>query len=122
VKRPAKKDFSSFICRPYCIFFKEGQKEDMACGGALAVMRLITGGLLSIEDIHGSANSHITPDCDLLLFELVCRSCPFVVDGCDYRLPTPPTDAVACGGLVLLGLLYDAGVINADALRTIAHE
>jgi hypothetical protein len=120
--RPVKKDFSDFICRPFCVFFKEGQKEDMACGGALAVARLIAAGLLSTEDIPQPAGSRISPENDRLLFELVCRSCPFVLDGCDYRLPTPPDDAVACGGLILLGRLFDSRIISADALRNTDYE
>ncbi len=121
-KQPLKRDFSDFICRPFCVFFKEGQKEDMACGGALAVARLTATGLLSTDDIPEPADSRISPQNDRLLFELVCRSCPFVLDGCDYRLPTPPDDAVACGGLILLGHLLDSGIINADALQYTAHE
>jgi hypothetical protein len=121
-KPPVKRDFSDYICRPYCVFFKEGQKEDMACGGALAVARLTAGGLLSTEDIPKSEVTHISPKNDGLLFELVCRSCPFVIDGCDYRLADPPDDAVACGGLILLGHLFDSGIITADALRKTIHE
>lgn len=122
MKGPVKKEFSDFICGPYCIFFKAGQKEDMACGGALAVMRLIADDLLSIDDFPEPSNAPAAPDSDPLLLELVCRSCPFMLDGCDFRLPMPPADAVACGGLILLGLLYDSRMLTTEALRTIAHE
>jgi hypothetical protein len=122
MKRPAKKEFSDFICRPYCVFFREGQKEDMACGGALRVMELIESGLLSIELFPESSGVCGIPDGDPILFELICRSCPFVIDGCDFRLPTPPADAVACGGFALLAFLHNAGMITSDELRKIAHE
>ncbi len=122
MKRPTKKEFSDFICRPYCVFFKEGQKEDMACGGALAIMKLIESGVLSVESLPESSNESDTGNSDPFLFELVCRSCPFVLDGCDFRLPTPPADAVACGGFVLLALLYNSGAVTSNTLRTIIHE
>ncbi|MBI4633425.1 MAG: hypothetical protein HY742_06005 [Deltaproteobacteria bacterium] len=33
----SKNDFQEFICRPYCMFFKDGKKEEMACRGAQVV-------------------------------------------------------------------------------------
>lgn len=121
-KRPVKKEFSEFICRPYCTFFKDGQKEDMACGAALAAAQLIDAGLLSTEVFPEPEGIDVYPHDDRLLFELICRFCPFVHDGCDFRLPTPPTDAVACGGFVLLGALFHTGAVTPEMLRTVIHE
>jgi len=120
--RPLKKEFSEFICRPYCTFFKDGQKEDMACGAALVAAQLVVSGLLSIEVFPGTEDIDDYPYDDRLLFELICRFCPFVHDGCDFRLPAPPADAVACGGFVLLGALYRTGAVTSDMLRTVIHE
>jgi hypothetical protein len=94
----------------------------MACGGALTVVELIERGELSPERFPGSPDVCDLVDDDPLLFELICRRCPFVIDGCDFRLPEPPEDAVPCGGFRLLAFLYSAGMISAEALRTIAHE
>jgi hypothetical protein len=122
VTKPIKKEFSGFICRPYCAFFKEGQKDEMACGAALMAVSLIENGLLAIASFPALKQVDNAPRGDRLLFELICRSCPFVLDGCDFRLPTPPADAVACGGFVLLCALYRAGTVTSEMLRTIAHE
>lgn len=122
VKKPIKKEFSGFICRPYCAFFKEGQKDEMACGAALVAASLIENGLLTIASFPELEEVDDAPRSERLLFELICRSCPFVIDGCDFRLPTPPVDAVACGGLVLLSALYRAGTVTSDMLRTPPHE
>lgn len=108
-----KKEFADFICRPHCVFFKEGKKEDMACGGALALLDLIDEGLLSIEDLAVSGGRDDTAADDGLLYERICRRCPFVLDGCDFRLPTPPGDAVACGGYLLLRALFHSGTLTA---------
>lgn len=121
-KGPVKNDFSGFICRPYCIFFKEGQKEEMACGAAIVAATLVKSGALSIASFPEPEGISAPPRDDRLLFDLICRSCPFVRDGCDFRLPTPPVDAVACGGFVLLAALYRTGLLTPDILRTIAHE
>jgi len=114
-----KKSFSGFICRPYCAFFKEGQKEEMACGAAMAVATLVDRGLLSSESFPEPGSVDDVLNDDPLLFDLICRPCPFVLDGCDFRLPTPPADAVPCGGFVLLRALYFSGVLTPRMLRTV---
>ncbi len=120
--KPIKKEFSGFICRPYCAFFKEGQKDEMACGAALMAVSLMENGLLTIASFPELEEVDNAQRGDRLLFELICRSCPFVLDGCDFRLPTPPADAVACGGFVILCALYRTGTVTSEMLRTIAHE
>jgi hypothetical protein len=117
-----KKEFSGFICRPYCVFFKEGQKEEMACGAALTAAGLVENGLLSIDSFPRPGTVDNAPRDNHLLFDLICRTCPFVLDGCDFRLPTPPADAVACGGFVLLCALHRSGTLTSEILRTVSHE
>jgi hypothetical protein len=117
-----KKDFSAVVCRPYCVFFKEGQKEDMACGAAPAAMELILRGLVSVGDLPAPPSGGDLRRDNLRLREAICSTCPFVVDGCDFRLPQPPEDSVPCGGFVLLALLWDSGMIGPDELRTTVDE
>lgn len=121
MRKPTKQDFSAFICGPYCVFFKEGQKEDMACGAAPAAMELIRRGLVSIEDLPNPPDDQYLRRDNQHLREIICRTCPFVLDGCDFRLPEAPDDAVPCGGFVLLRLLLDTGVIEPGTLRAIVH-
>jgi hypothetical protein len=114
---PSKETFADYICRPYCIFYKEGVKDDMSCGGAIVVLQLIdagrwTPGRDSIPPVHTRNDN---PD----LESLVCRRCPFVLDGCDFRSPSPPSDAAPCGGFILLSRLIDAGTITLEDIREV---
>jgi hypothetical protein len=120
--QPTKREFSSIVCRPYCVFFKEGQKEDMACGAALVAVKLARRGLVSTGDLPGPPDAQSPVRDYPILRDLVCERCPFVLDGCDFRLPERPEDAVPCGGFVLLGLLLEAGMIDSESLRTYNDE
>ena len=118
-----KRGFSDYICRPFCVFFKEGQKEEMACGAAVTAARLIrlrnipTGEVASL--VRAQADTGKDGD---LLDALVCRYCPFVIDGCDFRSPSPPPDAVPCGGFILLGLLLSRGLITRRDIEDLGRE
>ena len=46
-----KKDFKDYICRPFCMFYKEGQKEEMACQGALVVESLVRQRRITIDQV-----------------------------------------------------------------------
>ncbi len=117
-----KKTFSDYICRPFCVFFKEGQKEEMACGAAVTAARIIrlrnirTGEIVSPVGAQAATGK----DGDLL-DSLVCRYCPFVIDGCDFRSLKPPPDAVPCGGYILLELLLSRGVITRQDIEDLGR-
>ena len=40
-QRMRKKHFKEYICRPFCKFFREGEKEEIACLGALVVEEMV---------------------------------------------------------------------------------
>jgi hypothetical protein len=118
-----KKGFSDYICRPYCVFFREGQKEEMACGGAVTAARIVgarnipTGEIASLTPEQADMDEK-----DDLLDALVCRSCPFVIDGCDFRSEEPQADAVPCGGFILLVLLLSRGLIARQDIEDLARD
>ena len=37
----AKITFQEYICRPFCIYFKDGKKEELACHGAQVIEMLV---------------------------------------------------------------------------------
>ena len=41
-----KADFKDYVCRPYCSFYKESQKEEMACRGAEVIITARSDGFL----------------------------------------------------------------------------
>ncbi len=111
----SKPDFIDYICRPYCMFFKEGEKEDMACLGARVAQALAEKACFSPEEAAAWARDESAwrdANRDALLFENVCRPCEFRAEDCEYRSEDPLADALPCGGLILLALLLARGVIH----------
>ena len=115
-----KIDFADFICRPFCMFFREGEKEEMACLGARVAECLAQRGEFNPEAVvvlnpgEASWRNELR---DAVLFENVCRACEFRADDCDYRSDDPPDDAVPCGGLILLAFLLSRGIIDPPVLN-----
>ncbi|MDQ1331027.1 MAG: hypothetical protein QG578_1292 [Thermodesulfobacteriota bacterium] len=118
----AKNDFKNYICRPYCIFFKEGQKEEMTCRGAEVIEKLVllghinTAGLPVFEKEPGLWRKYAN-----LLGKRVCATCSFMAEDCDFMSETPEAgsdaDIEPCGGFILLALLMENGLIGMPALE-----
>jgi hypothetical protein len=93
------------ICRDFCIYFKEGKKEEFRCGGYTYLSEHLT-----VNELACLCNT--IPEKDIIkkniptdnkeLFQLVCNKCEFLIDGCDYRdgCAAPP-----CGGYLLIDRL-----------------
>lgn len=114
----SKIDVKDFICRPFCRFFKEGEKEEMECGGAVAVEELIRRNRLDTNSMRtGKKEAALWRERDPLLSEHVCGRCEFRIDGCDYMSDNPPPDAEPCGGNILLLLLLRNKTISARDLE-----
>lgn len=116
----AKRDVEEFVCRPYCSFYREGEKEELICNGARLLEMLINRGALSPASLlaaeEGSALSLAEYD---RLQEIVCRACPFMAEDCDFRSETPPPGAEPCGGFILLSLLVGKGALPMERLEEI---
>lgn len=112
-KKMDKTDFKEYICRPWCMFFAEGEKEEMACLGARAAAWLVR------EDRVGSRDfESITKDRDLWekhrpgLARTVCRQCAFCAADCDFHSPEPEADIEPCGGYIVLAYLLENNTIG----------
>jgi hypothetical protein len=113
-----KTNFIDYICRPYCVYFKEGAKEDMACLGARIAEKLSEQSFFDPRAISMEKNpsAWLNQSRDAALLEIVCRRCEFMDDDCDYRSDSPPEDTQPCGGLILLSLLMSRAIIDIDCV------
>ncbi len=92
--------FTRRVCKDACAFYKPGKKEER-CGGYAFLIRHITAGelrgvrvrKLAESDFSGYARLRL-PDIEALL----CGSCDFRIDGCDFaeNCSGPP-----CGGYLI---------------------
>jgi hypothetical protein len=122
-----KKDFREYICRPYCMFFKEGQKEEMACRGADLAEKLIlskdvgTEGLIDINKKSRAWLYHAA------LFEKhICAACDFRAEDCDFASAASrgffDTDIEPCGGLIFLAIIIEKGLIEMPYIKRKSYE
>jgi len=113
-----KKNFKEYICRPFCKFFREGEKEEMACQGAQVIEQMVRSKRLdpALLPRNGKKPS-LWKNHDPVLVAHVCQNCPFKLNDCDYQSACPPPDAEPCGGYILLGLLKEKGLISARDLE-----
>ena len=119
----AKKDVEDFVCRPYCSFYREGEKEDLICNGARFLEVLMNKWGVYHEELAGvEEGSSLSPSEYTQLEEIVCRTCPFLADGCDFRSDPPPAVAEPCGGFILLALLVGKDVVQMARLKEIDVE
>jgi hypothetical protein len=108
-----KKDFKDYICRPFCMFYKDGQKEEMACQGALVVESLVGQRRISMEQVYLSIKDYqLCLKHKDTLTRYVCRQCPFMKEDCDFQSTAPSHDLEPCGGYMVLACLIENRVID----------
>jgi hypothetical protein len=107
----SKRDFQVYICRPFCCFYRPGEKEELACQGALVLERLAAGGVIQPDLLPDGVEKHtgLWRGDDPFLETQVCGPCPFREDGCDFRAVVRVDDAEPCGGYILLRILRERG-------------
>lgn len=109
----SKDDCQAYICRPYCMFFKDGEKEDISCRGAQIVERLVDSKRIDLMNMPPlKKETHLWSTYRTSLGGYICRSCPFFATDCDYQATEPSDDMEPCGGFILLAHLYDHKMIN----------
>jgi hypothetical protein len=114
----AKNSFQKYICRPYCMFFKDGQKEGVSCRGAEAVERLVHQGSVDLANIPALRKEPAAWEKHKdILGARVCRLCSFFPRDCDFQGEEEVEDAEPCGGFILLALLYESGLIRMTDLE-----
>jgi hypothetical protein len=113
-----KNSFQQYICRPYCMFFKDGQKEEMSCRGAEAVERLVQQGSVDPANMPALRKEPAVWERQKdALGARVCRTCAFFPEDCDYQGGEAVEGAEPCGGFILLSLLYQRGLIRMTDLE-----
>jgi hypothetical protein len=116
-----KAAFASYLCRPFCSFFRAGEKEEMACQGALVLAELVQRGRLDPESFPAAVEKERQrwQEEDVALERALCLPCPFALDGCDFHSELRSSETEPCGGYLLLQLLKDAGAISCAELNQV---
>ena len=118
-----KEDFKDYIWRPFCRFFREGEKKEMACLGARIVEGMVACGRLRSEDLsRNGKDPHLWAEHDLDLKRYLCQFCPFYAEDCDFQSEKPPAGSEPCGGYILLSLLKEKGMISISDLKEAVCE
>ena len=117
-----KKEFRDYVCRPFCMFFKTGSKEYLACQAALVIERLVERGQLNPDTLPKQKGPHLWEKRDPFLERVICETCSFMSDDCDYQSSTPPPGAEPCGGYLLLAFLKQKMLVNTADLMTLSEE
>jgi hypothetical protein len=118
----SKNDFKEYVCRPYCMFYKEGQKEEMACRGAEVLETLALQKYISPEELpRFEKESHLWGRYRAILGKYVCAQCPFRGNDCDFMSEASGSAHDAgiepCGGFILLVLLIENDFIDMSSLE-----
>src|SRR3990172_6729001 len=113
-----KHHFKEYICRPYCMYFKEGQKEDMACQGAQIIELLTDRKRIDVMKIPPlTKSSGLLEKYRQVLSSHVCSQCSFQADDCDFQSPEYQDGMEPCGGFILLAHLNENGLIKESDLE-----
>ena len=114
-----KAAFESYLCRPFCSFFRAGAKEEMACQGARVLAELVQRGRLIPEQLPAPEEKErcLWRKEDEELERILCLPCPFAADGCDFHSPLRSAATEPCGGYLLLQLLKEHGTITVADLE-----
>jgi hypothetical protein len=97
------------------MFFREGEKEEMACQGAVVVQGLVAKNRIdpSLVSCFEKVPA-IIKRADKSLNTYVCGNCEFRDEDCDFQSKTPPANCEPCGGYILLAILKDKGTVSPD--------
>lgn len=104
------------LCSRCCVWHKPGRKEELSCGGVIAIEKLGSG---SVPPAEQGEERNFKNKYSELLYELVCKLCPFLLDGCDFRDASVEHSVLPCGGVVLMDRLLISGNITEGQLRDI---
>ena len=118
----AKKDFKEYVCGPFCVFYKEGQKEEMACRGAEIAERLVLHKYIHPEELPKFKKDFaLWGKFRQILGRSICATCLFQEKDCDFAADDlkgqPRTDIEPCGGFIFLALLIENQLIDISILE-----
>lgn len=115
----SKAAFQSYLCRPFCAFFRADAKEELACQGARVLEVLLSNGRLALEQLPAAAakEQRRWQKKDKALERILCLPCPFALDGCDFHSVLRSATTEPCGGYLLLQLLKERGILTCADLN-----
>jgi len=111
-----RSEITALVCEPHCRFYRPGAKEELACGG----YRLFSDRVSAELAREWTRERRSTPlpqpfPHSARIEKLICATCPFRESDCDFMGKDSSAGAAPCGGYVLLTLLLQAGVSEAEA-------
>lgn len=113
-----KKTFQEYLCRPYCMFFKDGEKEEMACRAAGVLDTLVQRKYVDLTTIPSPIKNHdLWKKYRNVLDIPLCSHCPFRAEDCDFQAEVPSDDLEPCGGFILLVHLLANDLIQKSDLE-----
>ncbi|MFZ2629986.1 MAG: hypothetical protein WA081_07850 [Desulfosalsimonadaceae bacterium] len=116
-----KKAFIDYVCRPYCMFYKQGQKEEMACQGLRVVKILAENRQISEESLQlGPKDRQLWAKHRRMLTAHVCDHCSFQAGDCDFQSPLFSEGMEPCGGYTVLSLLLENDLISLPMLESLS--
>jgi hypothetical protein len=97
------------LCSRFCFFYKPLKDEKEVCEAFIVVERLNAQGSISFELAPESTDLSTKH----ALFSVLCPSCPFFYEDCDFAAGE---DSPPCGGFVFLSIALKKGLIDIDKL------
>ena len=95
------------------MFYKEGQKEELACLAAPVVATLVGQKRISLKQLHSAVKDRrLWLKHKQALTRYVCRRCSFMQADCDFQSGTPSDDLEPCGGYAVLACLFENRMID----------
>jgi hypothetical protein len=116
--RSKQERMERLVCAEHCRFFKPWQGESRRCGGHAWLVERIRadeGMLDALEKLRG-AKPVLPLRADSLLLRTICTRCEYYPYNCRYRSPVAPAQANPCGGVVVLDLLLERGLVASEDL------
>lgn len=104
-----------WICQANCSFYKPDRIEEDRCRGFSLALNI--SGLRPLSELKYDSEAFDSSFLKLLLRSIVCESCPFYIDGCDFTSVDPPENCLPCGGLIVLSKALKTGQLSLSDLR-----
>ncbi len=109
------------VCAGFCCFYKPEKDEELACKGFLVLEDLT----LRQDAIAANDREKLLRDDTMNdLYGMLCKTCPFFVDGCDFAAErrgegtkSARQVSMPCGGILFLGVCLERGSIDIKALN-----
>jgi len=115
-----KEAFMDNVCQQYCMFYKQGQKEEMACQGLRVVKALVENRQISKENLRlGPKDRQLWAKHRKYLTACVCDHCSFQAEDCDFQSSLFSEGMEPCGGVIVLSLLLENNLISPPMMESL---